>query len=91
METIECEQCKSVMGLVKKTPRWALYKCFSCRHVMGQINNELERGEYEDAEREMDIYAESLIGVELRDIANRLRRMSPEERDAFFKRNDKPS
>ena len=88
METVECEQCKSVMGLVKKTPRWALYKCFSCRHIMGRINNELKQDEFKDAEMEMDFYADSLIKPELTDIASRLQKKSPEDLKRFFEKKE---
>jgi hypothetical protein len=76
------------MGLVEKTPRWALYKCFSCRHVMGKINNELKGPEFKDATAEMDAHAQSIMHDELRD---RLQHMSPDELDDFFGGKDKLS
>ncbi|MHC4177787.1 MAG: hypothetical protein ACYSWU_09785 [Planctomycetota bacterium] len=92
METVKCEHCKSVMGLVKKTPRWALYKCFSCRRVMGQINKDLNRCEFEDATEEMNTYALPLMDDELADIKKRFQSMSPEELgEFFFGRDDIPS
>jgi hypothetical protein len=91
MEAIMCEHCKSVMGLVKETPRWKLYRCYSCRHVTGQINRELKGLEFEDATREMDDHAGSVMRGELGDIRDRLQRMSPEELGEFFEGKDKPS
>lgn len=86
METVECTDCKSVMGLVMKTPRWAIYKCFSCRHVMGCLNGELEGTEREDADAEMDLHASTIMNDEMTDIRNRLASTSPDELNRFFKR-----
>ncbi len=72
MKTVQCEECDSVMGLVRETPRWELYKCFSCRQLIGQILEELKQHEFEDANMEMDTYAKSLLDEELQS-------MSPEE------------
>ena len=47
METTKCAECKSVMGLIAKTPRWKLYKCFSCGRLMGRIANHLKEHEVE--------------------------------------------
>ncbi len=59
---------------------------------MGQINNELEGSEFEDAVREMDFTQNSLVNVELTDIGTRLERMSPEELLEFFEgKKDKRS
>lgn len=66
MKTVNCEQCKSVMGLIKETPRWVLYQCFSCRCVKGILNRKLKPHEREEAEREMDMYGESLINATIR-------------------------
>lgn len=90
MKTINCEHCKSVMGLVKETPRWALYKCFSCRHVMGQFAKELTQDELKEATMEMDTFAQIHLDDQLRDIGKRLDSMSSEELNNFFRRNDKP-
>ncbi|HET6455237.1 MAG TPA: hypothetical protein VFI02_12595 [Armatimonadota bacterium] len=88
METVECSDCKSVMGLVKETPRWKVHKCFSCRRVMGQLSKDLNPDEREDAEREMDSFAESLLSDDIRRIGDRLRNMSPQELQDFFKTKD---
>jgi hypothetical protein len=84
MEAVECQHCKSVMGVVRKTPRWTLYRCFSCRHIMGRINGELKGADYENAESEMDRFAGSLIGDDFR-------RMSPEDLAKLFGRRGKTS
>jgi hypothetical protein len=81
MKTIQCKQCSSVMGLVRETPRWELYKCFSCRHVMGRIHDGLKQREFKDATREMDNYADSLFDEEYQSV-------SPEELKRRFERNE---
>ena len=86
METVECPQCKSVMGLVRTTPRWAVYKCFSCRIVTGQLSDKLEPSEIQDAEGEMNSYVGSLMVPDLKDIAIRLQSTSPKEHDRFLER-----
>jgi hypothetical protein len=60
------------MGVIRKTPRWALYKCFSCRHVMGRIDDQLEPGKRETAGVALDRYAGSIVVQQRRSI-------SPEE------------
>ena len=87
METVNCNLCNSVMGLVKETPQWAVYKCFSCRRVMGKLNEKLKPNEREEAEREMDEYAFSLTDAE---VINMLEKMSSKEiLDLFNKANQK--
>ena len=81
METTKCAECKSVMGLIAKTPRWKLYKCFSCGRLMGRIANDLKEHEVEYATMEMDSYAGSLIRDEH---GHLLQGMIPEERDKFL-------
>lgn len=61
MEATECKQCGSTMGVLRKTPRWTLYKCFSCRHVMGRIDEQLEPGKRETAGAALDRYAGSIV------------------------------
>lgn len=69
MKTVPCKECGSVMGLVREAPRWELYKCFSCRHVMGRFHEELKEHEFEDATREMDTYAATLLDEELQSMS----------------------
>ena len=78
------------MGLVTERPRWALYKCFSCRHVVGQFAKELTRDELEVATMEMDTIAQIHLDEKLSDIRKGLEMMSSEELNNFFGRNDQP-
>ena len=91
MRTIECERCRSVMGLVKETQRWALYKCFSCRHIIGQFNKKLTQDELKDATMEMDTCAQFHMDYELKNIKERLGSISSEELNIFLNRNNKPN
>lgn len=81
MKTVQCEQCNSVMGLARETPRWELYKCFSCRHVMGRIRKHVKQDEVGDATREMDSCAGSLLDDEFRG-------MSPEEFESLLEKSE---
>lgn len=81
MKTVKCDQCNSVMGLARETPRWELYKCFSCRHVMGRIRKHVKQHEVGDATMEMDSCAGSLLDDEFRG-------MDPEEFKLLFEKSE---
>jgi hypothetical protein len=81
MEAIECvyEKCGGAMLIVHKTSQWSLYKCVSCRNMKGFVDESLSESELEDVSREMDAYAEPIMGAEVNDLSNRLQQMDPDE------------